>query len=114
MREDSKNKLILILLILVIIFFISTVASCGQANRQRISREKELSLRLDMEEKINKALQEKRTAEEELARLRKELEEERSAHQSLKDSLGQEDLAAENQEENPKQIIEIKEEAEEN
>ena len=59
MKEELKNRTIIVLAILVIVFFIATIASCGHANRQRLAREEELSLRLDMEEKIGNSISHK-------------------------------------------------------
>jgi hypothetical protein len=92
MEEDVKNRIILILTITTIIFFLGTVGSCSNAQRLKVSRDKEMMTRLDLEEKMNKFTQEKQTQETQVNTLSEELEEERIAHETTKKALLQEQL----------------------
>lgn len=109
MEESWKNRIILILLILVIIFFVSTIASCGNASRQRLAREKELTARLDMEEKINKTIQEEAAVGEKLKALGQELENEKSAHQATIDTLEEQRLVVKGLKEELEKVTKVKE-----
>ena len=54
MEETIKNRIIFILAILSVILFIATLNSCSNAYRQKSARDKEMAIRLDLEEKMNK------------------------------------------------------------
>ncbi|MFA5089897.1 MAG: hypothetical protein WC510_02535 [Candidatus Omnitrophota bacterium] len=92
MEEGIKNRVMMILAILSTIFFIGTVGSCSSLHRQKAARDKEMAMRLDIEEKMNKIMQEKTVAEEKLKAKDKELEEMKSAQQTLSKDLAQEQL----------------------
>jgi uncharacterized protein YlxW (UPF0749 family) len=92
MEDAIKNRLILILSILSVILFISTIASCSNAYKQRSARDKEMVSRLDLEEKIAKSSQEKNTMSDKIKSADKKLEEEKAAHEVTKKALLQEQL----------------------
>ena len=92
MEESIKNRIVLILSILTVILFIGLISSCNNTYRQKLARDKEMSSRLDMEEKMGKFSNEKSTIEEKLKVSQKELEEEKAAHQATSKALVQEQL----------------------
>lgn len=92
MEESLKNRIILILSILTVILFIGLISSCNNTYRQKLARDKEMSSRLDMEEKMGKFSQEKTVIEEKLKASQKELDEEKAAYQATGKALVQEQL----------------------
>ena len=92
MEESLKNRIILILSILTVILFIGLISSCNNTYRQKLARDKEMSSRLDMEEKMGKFFQEKSIIDEKLKASQKELDEEKAAHQATGKALVQEQL----------------------
>ncbi|MFA5145421.1 MAG: hypothetical protein WC723_05405 [Candidatus Omnitrophota bacterium] len=106
MDETIKNRIILILAILTAIFFIATVNSCTNASRQKYARDKEMSTRLDLEEKMGKFTQEKTALEAALA-------EEKAAHQATKKALVQEQLVNQSVKEELHKVTKLKEALEE-
>jgi len=113
MEESLKTRIILILAILSTIFFIGTVSSCSNAYRQKASRDKEMAMRLDLEEKMTKFSQERTTVEEKLNTAAKELEEEKAAHQATKKALVQEQLVNQSLKEELQKVTKLKEALEE-
>lgn len=113
MEEGVKNRIILILSILVVIFFIGTLGSCSNAHKLKTVRDKEMALRLDSEEKMNKLMQEKKLLEEKLNKQTQELEEERLANQSNRKALTQEQLVNQSLKEELEKIVKLKEKLEE-
>jgi valyl-tRNA synthetase len=109
MDESLKNRAILILAILTAIFFLSTVSSCSNAHRQKISRDKEMATRLDREEKLNKLEREKAGMDAKLKSLSQALEEEKTAHQATKKSLAQEQLVNQSLKEELQKVTKLKE-----
>jgi ATP-dependent Lon protease len=87
-----RNRIILILAILSAVLFISTLSSCRNLIRQKTIRDKEMALRLDLEEKMNKFSQERFALLESLKAKEKELEEEKDNHERTKKALAQEQL----------------------
>jgi len=113
MEESFKNRIILILAILNIIFFLSLISSCSNVYRQKGARDKEMATRLDLEEKINKFLQDKNTVEEKLKTVDTALEEEKAAHQATKKALVQEQLVNHDLKEELAKLTELKDALEE-
>lgn len=113
MEESLKDRIILILSILTAIFFIGTVGSCGNTLRLRSSRDKEMALRLDSEEKINKFMQENQTLEKKLNDLTQELEAEKAGHQATQKALLQEQLVNQSLKEEIAKVTKLKEALEE-
>lgn len=114
MEEGVKNRIILILAIFTIIFFIGTMNSCSNAHRLKTVRDKEMALRLDSEEKLNKLAQDKITLEEKLNKLAQDLEEEKVANQSNRKALMQEQLISQSLKEELEKISRLKDKLEEN
>lgn len=113
MEESIKNRIILILAISTTIFFIGTIGSCSNVNRQRAARDKEMAARLDLEEKIGKFMQEKTGAEEKLKNLEQELQTEKVAHEATQKALTQEQLVNQSLKEELDKITKLKETLEE-
>src|SRR3989338_7760147 len=113
MEESIKNRIVLILSILTVILFIGLISSCNNTYRQKLARDKEMSSRLDMEEKMGKFSNEKSTIEEKLKVSQKELEEEKAAHQATSKALVQEQLVNQSLKEELVKITRLKEALEE-
>ncbi len=109
MEETIKTRIIVILAILSTMFFIMTIGSCSSAQRQKLSRDKEMATRLDLEEKMSKFLQEKTAFDEKLKAKDKELEEEKAAHQATKKALVQEQLVDQSLKEELQKMTKLKE-----
>lgn len=114
MEESLKNRIILILSILSAILFIGLISSCNNTYRQKLARDKEMSSRLDMEEKMGKFSQEKTVSEEQLKAAEKELDEERLSHQATSKALVQEQLVNQSLREELAKVTKLKEAIEEN
>ena len=113
MEEGIKNRIILILVIATAIFFIGTVGSCSNVGRMRLSRDKEMATRLDLEEKMNKFTEEKTALETKLSNLTQELDEDKAAHQATKKALLQEQLVNQSLKEEIQKVTKLKEALEE-
>ncbi|MFH1413302.1 MAG: hypothetical protein ABIG56_00430 [Candidatus Omnitrophota bacterium] len=87
MEESLKNRVILILVVLSVILSIGMIGSCNNAYRQRAAREKEMAVRIDLEERMNKFLQETNMLNVNLKRLEKELEVEQLARKQAEATL---------------------------
>jgi len=113
MEEGIKNRVILILVILTVILFIGALNSCSSAQRYRAAHDKEMAARLNLEEKMNKITQEKRTWDEKLEGKDKELEEGKAALETAQQNLEGEVLLRQSLEEELEKVIKLKETLEE-
>ncbi|MCU0651574.1 MAG: hypothetical protein MUC39_01345 [Candidatus Omnitrophica bacterium] len=113
MEESLKNRIILILAILAAIFFIGSISSCTNARRQKSARDKEMSTRLDIEEKMSSFMKDKTVLEEKLTSLNQDLEAEKAAHQATKKALVQEQLVDQSLKEELQKVTKLKEALEE-
>ena len=109
MEENIKNRIILILSVLTIILFISTVSSCNNSLRQKTARDKEMSARLDSEEKANKVSQDQVKLSQKIKSLEKDLEEEKAAHELTNKSLAQEQMVSQSLKEEVVKVTKLKE-----
>jgi hypothetical protein len=91
-EEPMKDRIILILGVISLILFIGLTSSCNRAYQQKIARDKEMASRLDLEEKMNKFLQEKTALEDKLRMQEKRFQEEKSASEVAQKALLQEQL----------------------
>lgn len=94
MEEGLKDRIILILLVITVMFFIAAVSSCSRAGHFKASRDKEMSSRLDLEEKMGNFTQEKAALEDKINKLsgelevtKKALQQELATNQSIKEEL---------------------------
>ena len=113
MDENIKNKIILVLAILTVIFFVGTIGSCSNAGRQRSAFNKEMYVRLNLEEKMNKFMQEKSVLDDNIKAKDKELEEEKASGQATKKAFIQEQLVSQSLKEELQKVIKLKEALEE-
>lgn len=95
MGEGLKNRITIILAMLTAIFFFGTLSSFNSALRQKAGRDKEMSMRLQLEEKMSKFSQEKSALEEKAKAKEKEAQELRAELEVTKKALGQEQLVNE-------------------
>jgi len=113
MEEGIKNRAILILSIFSIILLIGNISSCSNASRQKTARDKEMSTRLDLEEKMSKFNQQQADLEEKLKVQEKTLAEEKVTSEVTKKALVQEQLANQNLKEELQKVTKLKEALEE-
>jgi len=109
MEEGMKNRLFIALAILTLIFFILTVSSCLNGRRQRLGRDKEMALRMDLEEKISKVTGQNARLEEKAKELERLTEEEKKAQEATKKTLSQEQLVNKSMREELEKITKLKE-----
>lgn len=114
MEDSMKDRLILILGIICVIFFVGMAGSCSSAARIKAARDKEMSTRLDLEEKMAKTAQNNSAYEDKIIQLTKSLEEEKTAHEATKKALLQQQLMTQSLEEELDKVIKLKETLEEN
>lgn len=104
-----KNRLVVILAVLTAIFFFATLSSCNSALRQKTARDKEMSARLQLEEKMSKFSQEKSALEERAKAKEKESEEAKQGLETTKKVLIQEQLVNESLKEELQKVTKLKE-----
>ncbi len=85
MEENIKKRVMLILIVICGVLFITNISSCMLAQKSRGAFNKEMSTRMDLEEKLSKFTQEKAAAEAKLTKLNQDFEQEKSEHK--KDSV---------------------------
>jgi hypothetical protein len=112
MEDLARNRLVVILAALNLIFFFGTLSSCSNARKQKSLKDKEMFSRIDVEEKMSKVSQDKTYFEDKLKIKDKELEDEKTAHQSAKKILAQEQLLNQSLREELAKVIKLKEAAE--
>ena len=114
MKEMFKEKPVVILGILSLILFVLNIGSCASSYSQNAARRKEMAQRMDIEEKMVKANQEKAALLEKLKAKDKESEEEKTACQAAKKALVQEQLVCQNLKDELQKVTKLKESLEEN
>lgn len=113
MEEEIEKRIILILTILTVIFFLVAVRSCSDVQKYRKAKDKETAFRFEIEDKMNKFLQEKQGYEEKVKNAFLALEEEKAAHQASKKALVQEQLVDQSLKEELEKVTKLKEALEE-
>lgn len=88
-----SNKTVLVLIVVSIILAIGCFSSVNIAYRQKQSRDKEMMARLDIEEKMSTFIQRDKARDEEVAAVKKQLEQERQSHELTKKTLVTEQVA---------------------
>lgn len=81
------------LIVVSIILAIGCFSSVNIAYRQKQSRDKEMMARLDIEEKMSTFIQRDKARDEEVAAVKKQLEQERQSHELTKKTLVTEQVA---------------------
>ncbi|MFH0762640.1 MAG: hypothetical protein V1925_01990 [Candidatus Omnitrophota bacterium] len=114
MEENIKSRIILVVSILALIFFVGSLKSCGNAYRQKQSRDKEMAARLDLEERVSKISQESLVSQERLKAVEKELREVKLELEQAKRALNQEQLTNRYLKEELEKVTKLKETLEEN
>ncbi|MCG2714354.1 MAG: hypothetical protein L6308_05925 [Candidatus Omnitrophica bacterium] len=109
MDEQLKNRLVVILAVLTAIFFFATLSSCNSAVRQKAARDKEMSARLQLEEKMSKFSSEKSALEEKALAKEKEALEAKQNFETTKKVLLQEQLVNESLKEELQKVTKLKE-----
>ncbi|MBU0548047.1 MAG: hypothetical protein KJ710_04790 [Candidatus Omnitrophica bacterium] len=109
MEDALKNRIVIILAISTTIFFFGTLSFYNSAMRQKSGRDKEMAVRLQLEEKINKFSQERSALEERAKAKEKEAEEVRTALEETKGILVQEQLVNQGLKEELKNVTKLKE-----
>src|SRR5512136_2428568 len=109
MEESVKNRIILILSVVSVIFFLLSVNSCIGARNQKIALDKEKASSWDLEQRMSKFVQEKKTLDAELDGLTKDLEAEKAGHEITKTSLTQEQMINSSLKEELQKITKLKE-----
>lgn len=100
-----KNNIIIALAVMSIILLLSNLGSCSNAYKQKTKKDKEMSLRLDLEEKLNNVAKEKATYEAKIKSISEELAAEKNAHEATKKSLLQEQLVSQGLKEEIQKIL---------
>lgn len=109
MENNIKNKVIILLVLLSVISLVISFGSCNNFHKQKLSRDKEMAMRLDSEEKLSKLYQGKSKLENNFKNISKKLEEEKIAHDTTKKMLLQEQLANQNLKEELEKVTKLKE-----
>jgi septal ring factor EnvC (AmiA/AmiB activator) len=90
MSELLKNKAVLIAGICAALFFALSIKSCADSYRLKNSRDKEMALRLDLEEKLHKSSQAKTSVDEQVKKMAQEFTAAQAALQEARTALAQE------------------------
>lgn len=114
MDEALKNRILIILTVLLTVFFFSTLSSCNSSMRQKSARDKEMAMRLALEERMNKFSQDKSTLEEKAKAKEKEAQELKDTLEITKKALVQEQLVNQSLKEDLGKVTKLKESLEEN
>ena len=114
MKGIFKEKPVVILAILSLILFVLNIGSCASSYSQNAARRKEMAARMDIEEKMVKANQEKSVLSEKLKSRDKDSEEEKVVYQAAKKALAQEQLVCQNLKDELQKVTKLKEALEEN
>ena len=109
MKEVFKEKPVVILAVLSLVLFVFNIGSCASSYSQNAARRKEMAQRLDSEEKMVKANQEKAAILEKLKAKDKESEEERATCQAARKALAQEQLICQNLKDELQKVTKLKE-----
>ncbi|MFA5275838.1 MAG: hypothetical protein WC417_02970 [Candidatus Omnitrophota bacterium] len=94
MEEKVKNKLIFVLAAVCVLFLVSTLSSCNGILRQKLTLNKEVAARFNLEEKMSKFNQEKAGLDAEIKEKEKELSAARSELDTAKKDLQQEQMVS--------------------
>ncbi len=109
MEDNIKNKVIILLVFLTGIFLVISFGSCNNSHKQKLSRDKEMALRLDLEEKLSKLAQSRSNLEQDFKKASKSLEEEKVTNEMIKESLSEERLTNQGLKEELEKVTKLKE-----
>ncbi|MFA5092663.1 MAG: hypothetical protein WC543_01785 [Candidatus Omnitrophota bacterium] len=114
MDETLRNRLVLILAVLSVIFFFSTLSSCNSSLRQKSARDKEMAMRLALEERMSKFAQDKSSLEEKAKAKENEAQELKVTLETTKKALVQEQLVNQSLKEDLDKLTKLKDTLEQN
>jgi len=109
-----QEKPVLMLAILSLVLFVFNIGSCISSYGQNTELKKEMAQRLDTEEKMTRANQEKAALLEKLKIKEKESEEDKAALQATRKALTQEQLVCRNLQDELEKVTKLKEALEDN
>ncbi len=109
MEKNMLSKVIVPLAVVALVCFVVSVSSCNNARVQKNARDKEMATRMEVEEKLNKYLQEGTDLSEKLKKTQQALDEEKAAHQSTQQALEQEQLVNQSLKEELKKVTKLNE-----
>jgi len=101
-------RLVIIISIVGLLLLAGMASSCVHMGRLRNAHDREMATRLDLEEKMSKAAQEKARDDKKINNLSRALEEERTAHQATKKTLAEEQAANQNLKDELSKAAEVK------
>jgi len=107
--QDPKNKLVLALSGIILLLVAVLFASCASSYQHKAARQKEMSARFDLEEKLSKISQQDAGLEQRLKTAEKELEAEKAALDNTKKALMQEQLISQSLKEELEKVTRQKE-----
>jgi hypothetical protein len=109
-----QKKPVLMLAILSLVLFVFNIGSCISSHGQNVELKKEMAQRLDTEERMTRANQEKAALLEKLKIKEKESEEDKDALQATRKALTQEQLVCRNLQDELSKVNKLKEALEDN
>jgi hypothetical protein len=112
-EENIKGRLVLILGILNLIFLLLWVTSCNDVHKYKLLRDKEMSSRLDSEQKLDEFMKQKSGLEEKFSKTQQELSEVKAELETDKKTLLQEQLVSHSLKAELEKISKLKEALEE-
>jgi cell shape-determining protein MreC len=110
MEESVKEKLVVLLAVLAGIFFITSISSCAKIKGLKRLKDDEMLERLTCQEEVKNI---KDGMVSDLKSRQKELEDERTSHESTKKALAQEQLVNQSLKEELQKVTKLKEALEE-
>jgi len=109
MNEELKNRIIIGLAVFSCIFFFGTLSSCNSAMRQKAARDKEMAVRLAIEEKLSKFSQETSSLTEKAKAKEKEAQELKVKLDTVEKDLVQNQLINQSLKEELQKVTKLKE-----
>ena len=109
MSKIFKNRLAIVISAVACVLLVFAVSSCRDAFKQRSARQKEIAVRMDAEEGLDKAIKEKNSCLQKAAALTKDLESGKAALAEAKKALGQEQLINQSLKEELQKVSRVKE-----
>ena len=94
MEEAVKNKTILILSVLCLVFFLISLGSCSSMLQYKRVKDKETASRFDLEEKVNKLIQEKTLYETKMNSVNEEVNKAKATADGAVKALQQEQMVS--------------------
>lgn len=109
----NKNRTVVILVVVILLFLVFNIGSCINAYNQNNARKKEMFQRLDLEEKMAKAVQDNAAAAERIKGLQKQLDEAKAGLEEAAKDLTEEKLVSKSLKEESQKVTKAKDALEE-